>query len=39
MSIEKELYARSESKCELCSAAEGLGVFEVPPGSNGNADE
>lgn len=39
MSIEKELHARSESKCELCSATENLGVYEVPPGSNGSADE
>ena len=39
MSIEKELLARSESKCELCSAAEGLCVYEVPPGPNGSADE
>ena len=39
MSIEKELQVRSESKCELCSATENLGVYEVPPGSNGSADE
>ncbi len=39
MSIEKELHARSESKCELCSATENLGVFEVPPGPNGSVDE
>ncbi|MBC8549106.1 MAG: PhnA domain-containing protein [Candidatus Brocadiales bacterium] len=39
MSIEKELHERSESKCELCGATEKLGVFEVPPGSNGSADD
>jgi len=38
MSREKELYARSESKCELCASAENLGVYEIPPGSNKNAD-
>ena len=35
MSTEKELHARSESKCELCSATENLAVYEVPPESNG----
>lgn len=30
MSIEQELQTRSESKCELCSAAANLGVYEVP---------
>jgi protein PhnA len=39
VSIEKELQVRSESKCELCSATENLGVYKVPPGSNGSADE
>jgi len=39
MSTEKALHARSESKCELCGAAESLGVYEVPPNSNGSADE
>lgn len=39
MSTEKELQARSESKCELCGATENLGVYEVPPTSNGSADE
>jgi protein PhnA len=39
MSTETELKARSESKCELCSATEGLEVYEVPPGSNGSADQ
>ncbi len=39
MSIEKELHVRSESKCELCGVTEGLGVYEVPPGSGGSVDE
>jgi len=39
MSTEKALHARSESKCELCGATESLGVYEVPPGSDGGADE
>jgi protein PhnA len=39
MSIEKILQDRCESKCELCSAAESLGVYEVPPNSNAGADE
>jgi len=39
MSIEKELYARSESRCELCSARESLSVYEIPPDSSGSADE
>lgn len=39
MSIEETLQARSESKCELCGATNGLGVYEVPPGSGDNAEE
>jgi len=39
MSTEADLQARSESKCELCGASENLGVYEVPPTSNGSADE
>jgi protein PhnA len=39
MSTEKELHARSESKCELCSAAEDLSVYEVPPEPNGNPEQ
>ncbi|MDX8404056.1 MAG: PhnA domain-containing protein [Mariprofundaceae bacterium] len=38
MSIETELQARSDSKCELCGATKNLGVFEVPP-SDGSADQ
>ncbi len=39
MNTEKELYARSESKCELCGATDNLEVYEIPPSSNGSADE
>lgn len=39
MSTEKELHIRSESKCELCGATENLTVYEVPPGSNGSAEQ
>jgi len=39
MSTEKALHARSQSTCELCGAKDDLGVFQVPPGSEGSADE
>ncbi len=39
MSIEKTLHARSESRCELCHADKNLGVYDVPPDSDGSADE
>ncbi len=39
MSIEKALYVRGESKCELCGSTESLGVYEVPPGANGDLDK
>lgn len=38
MSIEKTLYARSESKCELCGATQGLAVYAVAPESDNSAD-
>lgn len=38
MSIEKELHARSGSICELCTATENLGIYEVPPTSTSSAD-
>ena len=38
MSIEKELQTRSESKCELCSATENLGVYEVPASPDSGSD-
>ena len=39
MSTEQDLHTRSNSKCELCSSTDNLGVYEVPPSSNGTADE
>jgi len=39
MSTEQELMTRSESKCELCAAVEGLTVYEIPPSSDGSADQ
>lgn len=39
MSTEKELLARSESKCELCSATDNLSVYKIPPESNGTSDQ
>ncbi len=39
MSIEQDLQARSESKCELCAATDNLTVYEIPPTSNGEADQ
>lgn len=39
MSVEKELLSRSESKCELCSATDNLSVYEIPPESDGSADQ
>ena len=37
--IEQALLTRSESKCELCGTEESLGIYEVPPDSNGSLDE
>ena len=39
MSTEANLLSRSGSKCELCSANEYLAVYEIPPGSDGSADQ
>jgi protein PhnA len=39
MSVEKEIQARSGSKCELCGATDELKVYEVPPTSNGKAGD
>jgi protein PhnA len=38
MTLEATLLARSESKCELCSATENLVAYEVPPSADGGAD-
>lgn len=34
MSVEKEMQARSGSKCELCGASDELKIYEVPPKYN-----
>ena len=39
MSTEQALHARSGSRCELCGASEGLSVYEVPPASDGSAEQ
>ncbi len=39
MSTEQALYERSGSTCELCGATDNLGVYEVPPDSDGSADK
>ena len=39
MNTEQALYARSESKCELCGAAENLAMYAVPPDSDGSAEQ
>jgi len=39
MSTEKELHARSESKCELCFSTDNLSVYEIPPTSNLSPDQ
>lgn len=39
MSTEQALNARSESKCELCGATDGLEVYQVPPETDESADK
>lgn len=39
MSTEQALHARSGSKCELCGATDNLGIYEIPPDSDGSADK
>ena len=39
MSIENELQERSGSKCELCSATDNLCTYNIPPNSDGSADQ
>ena len=39
MTIETDLQTRSEGVCELCSATDGLSVFEVQPDNDGSADK
>ncbi|NQW01264.1 MAG: PhnA domain-containing protein [Rhodospirillales bacterium] len=38
MSVEADLQARSQSKCELCNSADGLAVYQVPPAADGTAE-
>ena len=38
MSVEEALQTRSESKCELCAAEGNLGIYEIPPSSDGSTD-
>lgn len=38
MTVEKILYGRSVSNCELCGVAENLGVYEVPPAAGNRAE-
>jgi len=39
MSMEQELRARAEDKCELCGAPENLNIYDVPPASDGSLDQ
>lgn len=39
MTIETVLISRSGGKCELCSTHDDLSVYEVPPDSDGSADQ
>lgn len=39
MTTEQTLHERSNSKCELCITTENLTVYEVPPESQGKADD
>lgn len=39
MSIEQTLLDRSGSKCELCSSAQSLLIYEVPPVDGANSDK
>jgi protein PhnA len=39
MSTESELHQRSASQCELCQQKDGLAVYEIPPKSDGSADQ
>ena len=39
MATETILISRSGGKCELCAAQDGLSVHEIPPDSDGSADQ
>lgn len=38
MNLEESLRNRSDNKCELCSSADDLSIYVVPPESNPNVD-
>lgn len=38
MSLETEVQARSQSKCELCGSTDGISVYKVPMSEKVNAD-
>ncbi|WP_211830963.1 PhnA domain-containing protein [Kistimonas asteriae] len=39
MTIEQDLYSRSEGCCELCGVSENIHVLEVPPRTGGKVDD
>lgn len=39
MSLPEILADRSQSSCELCSASDDLSVYEIPPDSDGSAEQ
>ena len=39
MTTENDLQARSGAACEICAATTDLAVYEVPPTSDGSADQ
>lgn len=39
MSIDRALLSRSKSKCELCGSTDDLQPYEIPPDSDGSADQ
>lgn len=39
MTTEQALHERSGSQCELCGTTEALAVYDVPPQSDGSADQ
>ncbi len=39
MTIEQTLQTRSNSQCELCGASDSLSVYEIPPESDGSAEQ
>lgn len=39
MTVEQDLQARAEGKCELCSSTDDLGTFDVSPDGDGSAGQ